>query len=444
MADESPLKRGKALIAAGKLLEAVELLGASFVAPESPSRVWVGFQLANALRKLGRIEDALTVLRKSAAMIGSDATEPEWTERQRRAIFGLASWCIWDRDVKEVEDPGVLLHAANTIYNTMTKGGLDLFEEPSPFIMASLKSAKIGLRAGRSEEAVAVLQRIPSASLSAERIALKNGEEMSSDRERWFEMLSKGLVLTEHWKSAIELCDQALQSELHHQVSYTIGYRRAQALAGAGRVREAVAQLGALLRRRREWWVQAELARHHWMMGNQTVAIGLAVAAAIDAGIDEKSARHLVALAGWLREFGQPQLGVLIAPIVRQIWSEHGWKLKGELSEQVESLASRGGAEAVPDRDIAKTVRQLLWETLDQFDPPKRGVVTRILPDGRAAFIRVEGQVRDVYARMPKRPLTVGSEVTLRLVESYDFKRQEDSVAAMHVRPVHGIGHERS
>jgi len=179
-------------------------------------------------------------------------------------------------------------------------------------------------------------------------------------------------------------------------------------------------------------------------MGNQTIAIGLAVAAAIDAGIDEKSARHLVALAGWLREFGQPRLGVLLVPIVRQIWSEHGWKLKGEFCQQVEALAGRGNTEEVPEQNIAKTVRQLLWETLDQFDPPKRGVVTRILPDGRAAFIRVEGQVRDVYARMPKRPLVVGSEVTLRLVDSYDFKRREDSVAAMHVRPVYGIGHGRS
>ena len=73
------------------------------------------------------------------------------------AIFGLASWCLWDRDVAQVEDANLLFDAATKIHRTLVSGGLDLFEEPSPFVIAALKAAKSGLEAGRGAEVVNLL-----------------------------------------------------------------------------------------------------------------------------------------------------------------------------------------------------------------------------------------------------------------------------------------------
>ena len=433
MTDGSPIQRAKELIADSKFSDAIALLKPALDSAGIGRRVWAGFYLAKAYRGNGQSDLALEALRVAAADIGKDGSNPDWRKIQEVSVYGLASWCVWDRDVSKVDDVGVLLDAAQRIKATCDRGKIELYGEPSPYVMASLKAARACLVAGRYDDAIAVLNQLEPNRLSHKRFELNNGEEVASEQERWFQSAAKALVETEQWAEALSVCDKALAKGLHHQVEYMIGYRKAQALSGLERPEAAIEVLSGLLRRRREWWVQCELAGNEIRVGKRREAIVRWCIAMIDAGIDEKSGRKLADLALLLKEDGRPALGELVAPVIRQIWEERSWRIKEPLASQIAALQGSSGPTAAIE-DSARQVREVLWDVLDHYDPPLEGTISRILPNGTAVFIRIKDQPRDVYAKMPRRPLKVGDEITCRLVESFDFKRQENSLAAVHLR----------
>jgi tetratricopeptide (TPR) repeat protein len=434
MNEESALAVGKRLIAEGRFTEAVATLEPAFRSPGTFARVWVGVQLAKALRRAEEFSRALDVLREATKCIETVGQSQEWISKQRMAIFGLASWCLWDRDVAHVDDANLLLDAATKIHKTLVSGGLDLFEEPSPFVIAALKAAKFGLDAGRGAEVAKLLDLLDPKQLDAKRVTLQSGDEMASSRERWYELRAKALILTEQWEQAVAFCEQGQGAGLHHQVAYTLGYRRAQALAGMGRREEARKALASLLRTRREWWVQSELAEIEWALGHRKKAIVTASAAIVDTGVDERSARKLLSLACWLCEEGSTRLGTLVGPLIRQIWVDRGWGIKGEMLQQLQSLPKAAEEVQLVTDAISREVRRELWSVLDQYDPPLIGVASRLLPNGRALFLKVDGRPNDVYARMPRVPIQIGQQVSFRLVDSFDFKRNEESQLAIHLK----------
>ena len=223
MSEESPLAIGKRLIEEGRFEDAIAILEPAFRSPTTFARVWVGFQLAKALRRTAEFSRALDVLREAAQCIETVGQSQEWISKQRMAIFGLASWCLWDRDVAQVEDANLLFDAATKIHRTLVSGGLDLFEEPSPFVIAALKAAKSGLEAGRGAEVVNLLDLLDPKQLAAKRVTLQSGDEMASARERWYELRARALILTERWEEAVVFCEQGQGAGLHHQIAYTLG-----------------------------------------------------------------------------------------------------------------------------------------------------------------------------------------------------------------------------
>ena len=434
MSEQSPLAIGKRLIEEGRFEEAIATLEPAFRSPKTVARVWVGFQLGKALRRTAEFSRALDVLRETAQCIETVGQSQEWISKQRMAIFGLASWCLWDRDVAQVEDANLLFDAATKIHRTLVSGGLDLFEEPSPFVIAALKAAKFGLEASRGAEVVKLLDLLDPKQLAAKRVTLQSGDEMASARERWYELRAKALILTERWEEAVVFCEQGQGAGLHHQIAYTLGYRRAQALTGMGRREEAIKALVALLRTRREWWVQSELAENQWALGHRKKAIVTASAAIVDTGIDERSARKLLTLACWLAEEGNSKFGTLVAALIRQIWVDRGWRIKGEVLQQLQSLPKAAEEVHLVTDALSREVRRELWSVLDQYDPPLIGVASRILPNGRALFLKVDGRPNDVFARMPRALIQIGQQVSFRLVDSFDFKRNEESQSAIHLK----------
>ena len=93
MSEESPLAIGKRLIEEGRFEDAIAILEPAFRSPTTFARVWVGFQLAKALRRTAEFSRALDVLREAAQCIETVGQSQEWISKQRMAIFGLASWC---------------------------------------------------------------------------------------------------------------------------------------------------------------------------------------------------------------------------------------------------------------------------------------------------------------------------------------------------------------
>ena len=400
---------------------------------------WAAFYFASALRKSNRSKEALDILRTAARELPPADKDNDWDNRCRQKLFGLAAWCIWDISVKNTTEAGELLEAALRIRATLRACGGELHESKAPYITAATKASKALLQGqGRGmHQVVDLLECLNPELLETDRFQTDSGDELASQRERWYEQMAKALHASQQWDRLIQICDQGLAHSLHHKTQYFIIYRKAQALRQTGKSEEACALLSSLVAKRFEWWVLMELAQTKWDLGNHRAAIRDACIAFVETKIDSLVAKSLLTISEWILQQGRPKLGDVVAPFVELVWVENGWPIKDALRSRLGALHVSNESDVKDPNILARNIIQELWKVLDEFDPPLTGIVKRFLPNGKAMFLGVEGR-GDVYARVHGRKQPkIGDRVSFRLFSSYDRKRDEITDAAIHINVLH-------
>lgn len=235
----------------------------------------------------------------------------------------------------------------------------------------------------------------------------KKETEFASNKEDWYAIKTKALFETRHYEECFDLSKIALHAFETFHYSNDVWFARKIALCkkNLGKPDEAIAELQQVLRRKREWYIQKELADLFFEKGETEKAFKLSIDAINNFGdLDYKI--DLLVLLGKLLElrnekdkaFKHYNLSKLLR--LREDENKIKWSVPYELSNKLKDL----GLEETPLEKLSELKRELkkYWESLKPQQPNARpngqagnqlliGKVDSIINDnekGKAGFIK--------------------------------------------------------
>jgi tetratricopeptide (TPR) repeat protein len=398
---------------AKRLRERGEYAGAlAHFAPlwERDRQPWDGWGTALCLRRLGRHEDAIDVCR---AVLKA---HPD-----HHATRGIAAWCLRDRIPHGNPDLTTVMATIDSIERVLSPTPDGLYGHPSAFVRAVLDASKRLETAARWDSSADLLLR-----LDADRLDRKPGRsgdiEFQSEFEQWANRLTKSLDRAHRWDELVAATTTALKAGIrfHDGQERWVRYRQAKALHHLGRNDEAWEALGRC--------------------GQDHVAIDALKADVLVALGEEEKALALYARALLAATDLGPMVNVLdrvadLLPaedsdadrhrqLARAVRSEKGWPIAEGPSVPLHS-------------EPIEELRSLLTNTWQRWLPTTArvgGVITALLPNGFAGFIRGDDG-HDYY--FPVKELrgdgAVGAPVEFEPYERWDAKKERMSPAARKV-----------
>jgi len=229
---------------------------------------------------------------------------------------------------------------------------------------------------------------------------------------------------------------------LHH--GNDVWFRRRIGLAKLklGSVEDAFKELQELATRKPSGFLDTDVARAAWALGDADQTFKHALDALLSpSGIEFKlEAACLLANVLWRR--GEKNAARAHIRLCLAVRSTSGWKIPESLQRAAREWEV-DQANLDPKAILAELRPQ--WEKLrQQLAPRRNGAIVRILPHGKAGFIRAEGGEQFYFNsrdwREKRSKPVEGTAVTFSTRPGFDPKRQLATTVACEVRPISGKG----
>lgn len=390
---------------------------------------WTGWGFAYCLRKLGQLEEALDVIRQ-VYRLKSDF-------QHGRSLY---AWILYNLHIKHAETPDqTFLKAADAIIR-LTKG--QEYEATSAFVITVLHVAKVWADYPRDSRVLEWLNKLDVGCLSAEpgRGTDERGREreLASKKEQYYSLMTHSLERLEKWEECLDVTSRAIIDcgVLHHDNDIWFARRIALAKQKLGRPGEAVAELERLAERKQIALLHTDVAAAACDAGDKdrTFKHALrALKAHQDIGFKLEAARLMAEVLWDQGKFEEARLHLCLCIAVR---AEKGWKPSDDLTELSSKWGLQEGAQKVTT--ILQQLRTLWDNWTEELAPRLSGTITKILPNGRAGFVRGDDHVdfyfdtRDWQERRSKP--AEGIRVTFATKAGFDRKRQRSTTVACELR----------
>lgn len=349
-------------------------------------REWTGWGYAFCLRKLGRSAEALEICREVYKL------KPEMDHN-----CSLYAWCIFDTALKIdnstiKENEQDFFKAANAI--------LKLTPETSTFSPTASTVFKIIdylIEARVNYPALQILEWLDK--LDPEKLSKeyrsgpgKDGKqvEYASDEEKWYSEKAKALDKLEKYQESKLVSLKALETLkiFHYDNEIWFNYRVAVADKHLGLLDEAQALLEKVRQRKKDYFIDLELAEVAYAQSRLNDAIKFACSAALAPGQTDLGFRWKVyfLLAQLFKEKGELALAKEHALLVWKIRTEQEWKVPAEVESLTKDLAVN-----LSDQRSARKIEKGLQEAWKKarFEDRRKicGQIKTVLNDGKSGFI---------------------------------------------------------
>jgi len=392
--------------------------------------IWTGWGYAHCLRKAGRCKEALDIAKAVHSL------DPDF--RLGRSIY---AWTLYDVYIRGSTSPEPeVLKAGQTIVQLTNDD--QAYAATSALAITVLHVAKLWASKGRDLRVLEWLER-----LDANRLPLAPGKgadergrprELASRKEQYYSLRTHSLERLGRWQECLDTATRALSEcgRLHHDNDIWFARRIALAKQKLGKPQEALTELQRLVERKAVAFLHTDIAGAAWDAGNYDGAFKHALHALLepqDVGFKLEAAR-LMAEVLWKRgeaEHARNHLRLCLA--VREA---RGWRVTEDLTK-LRSAWQLSGPLGDPNR-LLRELRQLWEQWREDLFPRMAGVITKVLPNGHAGFIRGQDK-RDFYfdtrdwKEHRARP-SEGIRVTFATKPSFDRKHQRPTIVACEVR----------
>lgn len=396
---------------------------------------WDGWGFASCLRKLGDSYKALEICRNVYQ------THPDFDNCKN-----LYAWCIYDTEIKKNDDQikkeaQIFFKAANAILD------LTVQNQYSPYTKTVFRVIDYISKTSPSYPAnniIKWLDKLDPKSLSKEPFPFidkdKKHREIQSDQEKWFATKTKALEKNEAYEECIDLCKEALLNISKFHYSNDIWFKRRIALSKAhlGDKRKAADELEVLLQNKKEWFIQHELARIHYDLGNIEKALKFAIEAALNFGKNEYKWELFVLMAQILNKQGQVDYAKKHLLFAAKLRMEHEWEITDSLSNMIHEFNVDLSESTDSRQELLKDLK-IFWET-EKFSglPSIQGFIKIVLSNGKAGFISGNDR-KDYYFKINafkgnRNIIREGLKVTFNIEDSFDKKKKVKTKAATNVR----------
>jgi tetratricopeptide (TPR) repeat protein len=221
--------------------------------------------------------------------------------------------------------------------------------------------------------------------------------ELASDFENWYAYKTKALEKLGRWQECLNLSKEALEKIEKFHYSNDVWFSRRIALSkrNLGNIEDAIQELQTILKKKREWFIQKELAELYFEKGDLELALKHAIDAINNFGQLEFKVDLLYLLGKILKQQKKLELSFQHFSLSKLIRQKEGWKLPQKLLDELKTFSFP----EIPQTDLNKLINELhkYW---DNFKAPQteknktfEGKIVRILHDnerGKDGFIKCD------------------------------------------------------
>jgi len=267
----------------------------------------------------------------------------------------------------------------------------------------------------------------------------KKIKELASSKEDWYSAKTKALFEMQHYQECFDLSKVALESFSKFHNSNDVWFARRIALSKKhlGNSTEALDELLLILKRKKEWYIQMEVAQLYLENGDHENAFKFAISAINNFGNLEYKVGLLVLIAELLTLKDEKELSFKHYSLSKLLRLHEEWIVPNTVS----SALSQFSFEQVKIEELPDLKRELkkYW---NRFNPQQAapnqnttqrqlGKIERILHNdekGADGFIKFDGN-KSIYFRVNSteeiiKKLVVGLEVDFKIMPATEDKKE--------------------
>jgi tetratricopeptide (TPR) repeat protein len=270
--------------------------------------------------------------------------------------------------------------------------------------------------------------------------------ELASDFENWYAYKTKALSKLGEWQECFDLSREALERVEKFHYSNDVWFSRRVALSkrNLGNTEDTIQELNNILKKKREWFIQKELAELYFEKGDVQSALKQATDAINNFGPIEFKVDLLFLLGKILKHQEELELSFHHFSLSKLIRQREEWKIPQKLFDELRMF----NFPEIPQSDF-KNLSNELKKYWDSFKAPQtrkfdnsetsrfsdlEGEVVRILHDndrGKVGFIRSNGMehyfsVNPNFHSISK--IVVGTRVLFEIKPAKDGKKAQTRI----------------
>lgn len=270
--------------------------------------------------------------------------------------------------------------------------------------------------------------------------------ELASDFENWYAYKTKALMKLGEWQECFKTSKEALEKIENFHYSNDVWFSRRVALSkkNLGNTEDTIEELETILKRKREWFIQKELAELYFEKDNLHTSFKLAIDAINNFGALEFKVDLLYLIAKILNKQGKSDLAFKHLSLSKLIRQDEEWKVPQKLFDELNQFDQN----EVPLTELKSLKSELkkYWNGFNknykrQKTPNHRdnsdnlqGEIIKLLHDnerGKDGFIKSDNN-EFYFSASPNwhltSKLTVGKKVAFKVLPAIDGKKEQTRI----------------
>lgn len=260
--------------------------------------------------------------------------------------------------------------------------------------------------------------------------------EFMSNKEKWYTLKSKVCEKLEMHQECIRVSKEALHSINNLHSNNDIWFKRRIAISTAklGQQDEAISIITDIIKTKKDWFLYQDIGDIYLAQNNYKGALENYLNAILAPGEDSMKVKLFWQTGNALINLGDTEGETLLKAYSIKIRTEHEWKLtieEKDFSSRCKEFLETSEARALK-RQINELAQKYKWQDSIKLE----GTISKVLPDGRAGFIRTSDS--SYYFRMNQigsRGVNaqIGSKVSFYLEKGFDKKKGLETDNAVNI-----------
>ncbi len=352
------------------------------------------------------------------------------------------AWCIYYLEIKNkkdediVKDENSFFKAVNAIIELAKDNG-DMAYITTVFRVLSYFDSKAIFPA---KEIIFWTDKLDSSRLGTDCFGYVDSSgknrENPSNKEKYFALRTKAFEELKKFKECIKLSEEALSvlDKFHYDNDVWFKRRVALSKGHLGETEQAITELVQILSRKKEWFIQKNIAELLLEVKKLDEAFGYAMDAALNYGELKFKCELFVLMGRILNAQQKSEEAKKYFLLSYKLRNENQWKIPQELQGEINKLVINNTATS---QQIYQELKKD-WQLKKEADSPRlNGVIKNILPNGLVGFI-VGDDKKDYFFSLKdyrggKNEIISGLPVKFSAERVFDKKKNRESEKAVDI-----------
>jgi tetratricopeptide (TPR) repeat protein len=279
--------------------------------------------------------------------------------------------------------------------------------------------------------------------IQVERKGRTQDMELASDFENWYAYKTKALMKLGEWQECFDTSKEALEKIDNFHYSNDIWFSRRVVLSkkNLGNAEDTIEELKTILRKKREWFIQKELAELYFEKDDLDAALKMAIDAINNFGPIEFKVDLLYLIGKILNKQGQSDLAFKHFNLSKLVRQDEEWKVPQKVFDELNQFEQS----EIPLSELKNLKSELkkYWNGFNKNDNRKKapkyisnpenlqGEIIKLLHDnerGKVGFIKSDDN-EFYFSASPNwhltTELTVGTKVIFKVIAAKDGKKEQ-------------------